>query len=242
MNRNEFCRTHWDYFLVLESDALNIERYVSFNLGDDVLYDGRAVSDTGNGRCFSNEFVKQYQTICSEVDVVLKTICREINSQSTASNMANYTDEVLNQPVWCDLPKQEVGIQKSGIVLKPFLNWRTSPNYNAPDWFPLYNKVKHDRSKSYMFANLKNTLNALAGLYLLEIFLVKHIADRDNAIAKSNHTWTAENDIPDVPDDISRLFHPNNFQTKHTVIGRNSYFSTDESVDAMLDSIFNVQA
>ena len=40
-----------------------------------------------------------------------------------------------------------------------------------------------------------------------------------------------------APDDTSKLFHPNNFQTKHTVIGRDSYFLTDESVDAMLNGI-----
>ena len=59
--------------------------------------------------------------------------------------MSNYTDEVLAQPMWSDLPQKEVEIRRSGIILKPYLNWKPSPNYNAPDWFPIYNKVKHAR-------------------------------------------------------------------------------------------------
>lgn len=34
--------------------------------------------DYGNSKTFSNEYVKQYQTICSEVDVILQSIYKEL--------------------------------------------------------------------------------------------------------------------------------------------------------------------
>lgn len=73
---------------------MDTERYISFDLGDNYLYDSHTIHDYGNSGAFSNEFVKQYQAICSEVDVVLKTICKEL-SGITANNMPAYTDLVL---------------------------------------------------------------------------------------------------------------------------------------------------
>ena len=78
MDRDKFCCLHWSYYLVLEKDFLDVERYISFDFGDNYLYDSdHTVADYANSTTFSNEFVKQYQAICSEVDVILKTICRE---------------------------------------------------------------------------------------------------------------------------------------------------------------------
>lgn len=52
MNRDDFCRVYLDYFLVLENDMLNIEQYVSFDLGDNAVYDSSICSDFGNSLCF----------------------------------------------------------------------------------------------------------------------------------------------------------------------------------------------
>lgn len=233
MTRDEFCKICWNYFRVLESDMLAIERFVEFDLGDNSLYDEHTVSDVGNSNCFSNEFVKQYLAICSEVDVILKAICREINSQSTAGNMPEYTTEILQQTMWSELPRQIVEVKSSGIVLNPFFNWSFCP-YCAPKWFKMYNYVKHNRQNYYKHANLKNTLNALAGLYLLEIYFVKYIADKNNKISKENHTWMVSTDVYDVPNDVSKLFTAVNFETEHTVVGYDSYITTFDEIDELI--------
>ena len=31
MNRDKFCCLHWSYYLVLEKDFLDVERYISFD-------------------------------------------------------------------------------------------------------------------------------------------------------------------------------------------------------------------
>lgn len=207
MTRDEFCKLHWEYYLVLEKDFLEIERYVAFDLGENYLYinTDTNISNKGNSECFSNEFIKQYQAICSEVDVMIKSICQEINKNSSADNMEQYTDEILER--WSDIIEQKVKLKE--IELQPFANWSKKPNYKSPDWWTPYNKVKHYRLQNYKKANLKNTINALAALYILERYLAKYIGDRDNDI--------------DVPNDNSRVFEMIDFKTKNAVVNGDLY-------------------
>ncbi|HBB6794409.1 TPA: hypothetical protein KB899_002331, partial [Enterococcus faecium] len=46
---------------------------------------------------------------------------------------------------------------------------------DTPDWWKIYNRVKHGRSSNYKEANLENVLYALASLYLLEEYLHKKV-------------------------------------------------------------------
>ena len=215
MTRDEFCKYHWEYYLILEKDFLETERYITFDLGDNYLYTNLTITDYGNSLCFSNEFVKQYQAICSEVDVILKSMCEEINSSTTAKNMEQYSTEILNQ--WSGIVQQKVKMKD--IELQPLLNWTSSPNYKSPDWWTPYNKVKHERLLNYKKANLKNIANALAALYIFEQYFVKYIGDRDDEM--------------DVPNDISKLFGMVDYSTKDTVIGKESYLATEEDIRDM---------
>ena len=207
MNRDEFCKYHWEYYLVLEKDFLETERYISFDLGDNYLYDDRETTNIGNSMTFSNEYIKQYQTICSEIDVVMKSICNELGN-SSADNIKGYTPVILSK--WSNITQQKVKIRD--IELQPFMNWKDEPNYKSPDWWKPYNKVKH----YYKMANLKNVLNSLAGLFILENYFIKYIGDRDNDM--------------DVPNDISKMFKMINFDTREEVVGKNSYVTSDGDI------------
>ena len=213
MNRIEFCKCHWEYYLVLERDFLNTERYVSFDLGDNYIYDNNTHCDKGNSETFSNEYIKQYQGICSEIDVILKSICKVLGN-SEANKMDAYTPIILNK--WPDIVTQKVEFKD--LELQPFINWKDSP-YKSPDWWSPHNEVKHERIINYQKANLKNVVNALAGLYILELYFVKFIGDRDCD--------------RDVPNDISRLFELIDFTTRHSVIGRNMYLPPVEEIDEL---------
>lgn len=160
MTREEFCKCHWEYYLVLEKDFLKTEPYVSFELGDNYLYNSDSVENPENSLTFSNEYIKQYQAICSEIDVILKSICKELGDVSSR-DMLRYTNTILTN--WNSIKMQKVKMKT--IELQPFLNWEKEPSYTAPDWWQPYNKVKHERLLNYREANLKNVVNALAGLY-----------------------------------------------------------------------------
>ena len=204
--------------MVLEKDFLDTERYISFDFGDNYMYLSQEPTDIANSNTFSNEFVKQYQAICSEVDVILKSICKELGNNN-ANTMREYTDKVLRN--WNNLPNQKVKLNT--IELQPFQNWSPSPTYKSPDWWRPYNGVKHERLENFRNANLKNVANALAGLYVLELYLVKFIGDRDHD--------------QDVPNDTSKLFEIIDFETIHTVVGLDSYLITKQEIDEMFENL-----
>ena len=105
MTREEFCKCHWEYYLVLEKDFLKTEPYVSFELGDNYLYNSDSVENPENSLTFSNEYIKQYQAICSEVDVILKSICKELGDVSSR-DMLRYTNTILTN--WNSIKMQKV--------------------------------------------------------------------------------------------------------------------------------------
>lgn len=217
MTRDEFCKNHWDYYMVLEKDFLETERYVSFELGDNYIYTGSSSSDPQNSNTHSVEYIKQYQAICSEVDVIMKTICVELNNPTANRMDTGYTPTILQ--VWPNIKQQKVMFKE--IELQPFINWEKSPNYHSPDWWTPYNNVKHARISNYKCANLKNVVNALAGLFILENYLVKFIGDRDNEM--------------DVPNDEAKLFEMIGWHTNNHVIGKDKYLI--EAAD--INELFN---
>lgn len=223
MIREEFIDTFWDYYLVLEQDFLSAERYVSFDLGDNYLYDGGTPTKLENSRCFSVEFAKQYQAICSEIDVVLKAICKELKAKIQNKNICAYTKAILSDSFWKSIVSQEVEFKN--IKLQPFMKWSVKTINNnetvSLKWWTLYNEVKHNRAAKYQEANLKNVLNSLAGLYILENYLVKYIGDRDGS--------------RDVPNDMSKIFTMVNWSTKHGILGKNLYATIADEIDSLKD-------
>lgn len=221
MTRDEFCNVCWNYYLVLEADCMSTERYVSFDLGDNNLYSVNVPTVLGNSMAFSVEYIKQYQAICSEIDVILKTICGELGNVTADNMKTGYTPTLLGDAFWGQVVNQKVLFK--GTELQPFINWSSFPNYQAPAWWSPYNGVKHDRTNRYKEANLKNVLNALAGLYILENYLVKYIGDRDNE--------------RDVPNDVSHLFEMKNWQTRDTVAGKEFYAIRSDEMEDIVNQI-----
>ena len=147
-----------------------------------------------NGHSYSDFYAKLLLQIGSEIDVIAKILCKEISSESGADDICKYRNEILRVH-----PEIEfVSIKCDSITVIPWKNWASSP----PTWWRVYNGVKHSRAKietydgvtkeNYKFANMNNTVYALAGLYLLEMYLYDYVTDADH------HT--------DTPVPGSRLF------------------------------------
>lgn len=218
ITREKFCKNLWEYYLVLESDFL--ERYVSFELGENLFCDSNENENIENSLVYSNEYIKQYQAICSEIDVVMKLICKEIHNKGNVKSIPEYAELILND--WPDIVLQKVCV-KHQFILQPFKIWKIKDetnDYKSPTWWINYNEVKHHRLEKYKKANLKNVINALAGLYILELYFVKEIGRNSND--------------KDVPNDISKLFNLINFQTKDTVFGRELYAMTEKDLDEIM--------
>ena len=69
---------------------------------------------------------------------------------------------------------------------------------------------------------MKNVTNALAGLYILELYFVKFIGDRDSDM--------------DVPNDVSKIFELVDFQTNDKVIGYESYSIRTQTIASLFEN------
>ena len=58
-------------------------------------------------------------------------------------------------------------IPRHGLTFQP---WTNLQDRSVPDWWRAYNEVKQHRHERYNSANLKNALNAVAGLFLIALF------------------------------------------------------------------------
>ncbi len=85
-------------------------------------------------------------------------------------------------------------IKVHSIVLSPYANWNTtSPSQSLAFWYN-YNKVKHDRIMNYSLASLESVINALAGLFILEMYMLKDIFLNDLSLSQS------------IPEEESKIF------------------------------------
>lgn len=194
--RNEFHQRYWSYYLILEKDFLTTERYLAI--------------DSLNFDAFSNEYIKQYQAICSEIDVIAKSYCKKMDGGFKGSSIHTYCKCIMdNNP---DFATRVVKLKEKDIVLRPWENWTytmvtqknglAKPEANNPDWWSKYNKIKHSRTTMntdsglpyYKFANLRNVLHALAALFQLEMYFYRNI----------HQTYFSTE--PDMPGPMSKIF------------------------------------
>jgi hypothetical protein len=149
---------HWNYLLAMDADLVQLSRYVEF--------------DSRNYACFSIEITRLLLAAASEVDVVCKQVCRIANPSSAADNIVEYRDEItLAYPRLASFP---VLMPRFGLTLQPWEAWQAG---GVPAWWTAYNKVKHERDAHYDRANLKNALNAVAGLFVVVLYLYKQKAE-----------------------------------------------------------------
>ncbi|MBR3874141.1 MAG: hypothetical protein IKJ26_08215 [Clostridia bacterium] len=170
MDANAFVLNYWKFFKGLEQDLLSTQRYVSF--------------EPDNYGTFSVEYNRLYQAVCSEVDVLAKQLC-ELLGKNTGNITEYYHPIVSAFP--CIL-NETVTVQGLG-EFQPWKEW-TAPK--GPEWWKLYNMVKHRRTEIcssdfprwkekpyYKAATLQNVLLAMAGLYVLEFYALLLICHRD---------------------------------------------------------------
>lgn len=154
-------REYFNYYLELERDFFTTEPYVTI--------------EKENFDTFSIQYNRIYQSICSEIDCLLKELCKRLECKSKAENISAYCKVIQSHFKYFN--SETVYFYKSRIELEPWGNWSYS---KAPTWWTMYNNVKHHRMETdketnrqyYKFANLGNVINALAALYIVEEYYV----------------------------------------------------------------------
>lgn len=159
MTKEEYNVNFWMYYLSLENDFYKTLNYVELT--------------RDNYETYSKEFAKQLVSIGSELDIVFKALCGEINSSAPTKCITDYARVLCS---WENLVDSKARIKITNDIIAPFNAWTES---NKPWWWESYNHVKHHRAESDMFkkANLETVLNALVALYVLNRYLCKKICE-----------------------------------------------------------------
>ena len=173
MNKEEYEKIFWNYYLELERQYLKIDYLIPF--------------DKINYNTFSYKYMELLSAICAEIDVLFKLFMNienyypEVdNNNKPQFNINQYEKFIENcfpnfktQEIYCYNPK----FYKKKIY--PFKNWGS----NSPKWWGIYNKIKHNpeqifkNKKAYLWANQICTLNALGALFQLNLYVFRNLND-----------------------------------------------------------------
>ena len=158
MTLEEFNTNVWPFYLTLERDFINTLNYVTFS--------------TDNFATFSVEFERQILSIGSEIDIVWKLLCKELQPDVRVNNIREYFEILSGLDGFLST---QVSYEIQNYMISPFENWT---NESRPGWWTSYNKLKHDRTTdgNFKLGNLGNTFGALAGLYATNRFLFRQLS------------------------------------------------------------------
>ena len=158
MTQKEYIVKVWPFYMRLEKDFIEALNYVEFS--------------EDNYATYSVEFERLLLSICSEIDVLCKLLCREIDPAQSPSKFFDYAAILCG---FNDFTSSKVYFEKTGIEVTPFF---TMTPQNSPSWWQAYNKVKHTRTenKNYKKGNLENVFMSLSALYILNRFYCKMIS------------------------------------------------------------------
>lgn len=142
---------YWQFFIAVESDLDVTTRYVECS--------------ADNFATYSVGFAQIILSACSEVDVVSKLLCDRVQPNNDARNINDYRS-ILHSS-YARLHDLEILVPRYNLSFKPWQSWATGTN---PDWWTLYNKIKHERHNYFKAANLENALLSVSGLFCLVLY------------------------------------------------------------------------
>jgi len=191
-NLDQFIKSYWEYFLELEEQFYETRRFVAFDLA--------------NSKTYSIEYLKLYQAVCSEIDVVGKEIAIAFNPNfeiNYGTNIKKWGYEV--QQAFPMIKSTKV-IFNGEFTVQPFKDWeyelntvttqkgnkrtnlRIKNNKTPIPWWRNYNAIKHRRiglvegTKNFQLANQENLVQAFSALFILETLYIVNFGKNSNMI------------------------------------------------------------
>ena len=128
-------------------------------------------------RVYSSRLADLLLRACAECENVGKALCLDKGLVASGT-----TVERFNFPTVGNAICSRIAIQTKVVSITwpyqsftatdivPFNTWRPAESTN-PTWFDAYNGVKHDRIGNAKSASVENVIHALAGLFVLNLWL-----------------------------------------------------------------------
>jgi len=155
----------WEYYIDLERQFENFLEYVPYLDGNEETYSFKLANlILAIGAHIDSAFkeIAMYPNFSSKYPLLVEKV------KKGKPTIKDYHDLVIEY----ELPQRIVKFKRlpERDELKPFEQYKKINDETiTPDWWRVYNKVKHKFKKNFDKANLQNTRNALAGAFLLNV-------------------------------------------------------------------------
>jgi hypothetical protein len=161
----------WKYFLSLERDFIKTLQYVEL--------------DEGNFGCFSIEYSKLLLLIGTEFEAVSKKLLKGVSYKDKVGNIGGIKEGLLKS--FPNFKENQVCITGTEYSFVPFKEWKPEKSI---EWWKCYCELKHNRISAFDKANMKNVLEGLASLLIVNIYYYHHIKNYDELILENNFLET----------------------------------------------------
>ena len=167
MERNKF-EMYWRYYLSIESMMINTAKYVC--------------PSRENAYTYSDEFMKIILLSCSEIDSIMKEICKQngVLLNDGQYNMKVYSTELLKNKSICEIafaPGFNFSEDSKSIICFPFRDINKDKPYAGLLWWESYQKLKHNRIENAKVGNLINSIYSLGAHFLLLRKMMELLSD-----------------------------------------------------------------
>lgn len=157
---------YWSYYLSVEKMLINTVQFVS--------------PSEENKNTYSDEFTKIILLSCSEIDSILKLLCKlnNIILNDKEYNMKNYAkmlekDKSIKRESYG--PEYVSTINESFLVVTPFKDMDYKMKYAGLEWWKDYQFLKHNRMENAKRGNLINAIISVSAYYILMIKLMDYL-------------------------------------------------------------------
>ncbi|MGO2225985.1 MAG: hypothetical protein ACTH4C_03720 [Psychrobacter celer] len=149
-NTNQF----WSHYLSLENSLKEISEYISIH--------------KENYKSYSFKNMQLYFAVCTDIDSIFKHIrdnlklkpIRHPNMGHHREMLSKHFPIISESNIFLDISNEKLTFQPFELL---------SEEDEAFEWWSAYNNVKHQRPENFYQANIKNLLNALAALHILNL-------------------------------------------------------------------------
>lgn len=166
--KQEFENKYWRYYLMLEKEFIDTLEYVELR--------------ERNYNTSSLKYCKMLLSIGSEVDNMFK-VCTGLTGYIKIEDYIN--------PIISKYPLiliQKVYTLEFNIELILFMGWNKARPSKSLLFWNSYNEVKHNRIDNFDKASLGVVINALAALFILEMYVLNQMYLDDKELANNYPT------------------------------------------------------
>lgn len=169
MNRDRF-EIYWGYYLSIEKMLEKTRQYVSPSFN--------------NKNTYSDEFAKIILLSCSEIDSILKYLCKleKINKRGKYYNMEDYAiflKKIKNIEDIGYCPFYNSSLKEDALVIYPFARLDSNKPHANLKWWKNYQSIKHNRIESVELGNLYNAVSAIIAHYTILRFAMEYLDNND---------------------------------------------------------------